>query len=79
VPEASPRAACPGQLWKLPHALNHIGLTVPDIFSAIDWYGDVLGFTRVMGPMDHSRFGYLRVPDPAAAWVELALFMSWIQ
>jgi catechol 2,3-dioxygenase-like lactoylglutathione lyase family enzyme len=33
-----------------PRALNHIGLTVPDIFAAIDWYGEVLGFTHVMGP-----------------------------
>ena len=33
-----------------PRALNHIGITVPDIWGAIDWYGDVFGFTRVMGP-----------------------------
>ena len=30
--------------------VNHIGLTVPDIFAAIDWYRDVLGFTHIMGP-----------------------------
>jgi catechol 2,3-dioxygenase-like lactoylglutathione lyase family enzyme len=34
----------------LPRAVNHIGLTVPDIFAAIDWYGAVLGFTHLMGP-----------------------------
>jgi len=33
-----------------PRALNHIGLTVPDIHAAIDWYGRVLGFRRIMGP-----------------------------
>lgn len=33
-----------------PRALNHIGLTVPDIYPAIDWYSEVLGFTLLMGP-----------------------------
>jgi catechol 2,3-dioxygenase-like lactoylglutathione lyase family enzyme len=33
-----------------PRALNHIGLTVPDIHAAIDWYGRVFGFRRIMGP-----------------------------
>lgn len=33
-----------------PLALNHVGLTVPDIFGAIDWYGRVLGATHIMGP-----------------------------
>jgi predicted enzyme related to lactoylglutathione lyase len=31
-------------------ALNHIGLTVPDIFAAIDWYGELFGTTHIMGP-----------------------------
>jgi catechol 2,3-dioxygenase-like lactoylglutathione lyase family enzyme len=31
-------------------AINHIGLTVPDVFAAIDWYRDVLGFRHIMGP-----------------------------
>ncbi len=31
-------------------ALNHVGITVPDIFAAIDWYGEVFGFTHIMGP-----------------------------
>jgi catechol 2,3-dioxygenase-like lactoylglutathione lyase family enzyme len=31
-------------------AVNHIGLTVPHIFEAIDWYTRVLGFVHVMGP-----------------------------
>jgi catechol 2,3-dioxygenase-like lactoylglutathione lyase family enzyme len=33
-----------------PIALNHIGITVPDIHAAIDWYGRVFGFRRIMGP-----------------------------
>jgi catechol 2,3-dioxygenase-like lactoylglutathione lyase family enzyme len=33
-----------------PHVINHIGLTVPDIFAAIDWYRDILGFRHIMGP-----------------------------
>ena len=30
-----------------PRAFNHIGLTVPDIERAIDWYGQVLGFELI--------------------------------
>jgi catechol 2,3-dioxygenase-like lactoylglutathione lyase family enzyme len=33
-----------------PRALNHVGITVPDIFAAIDWYGAVLGASHIMGP-----------------------------
>ncbi len=33
-----------------PRALNHIGMTVPDIEAAIAWYGEVLGFRLIMGP-----------------------------
>jgi Lactoylglutathione lyase and related lyases len=33
-----------------PLALNHVGITVPDIFAAIDWYADVFGFSHIMGP-----------------------------
>jgi catechol 2,3-dioxygenase-like lactoylglutathione lyase family enzyme len=40
-----------------PRAVNHIGVTVPDIFAAIDWYRDVLGLTHIMGP---------RVLEPAS-------------
>ena len=31
-------------------AINHIGVTVPDIHAAIDWYGEVFGFRCIMGP-----------------------------
>lgn len=31
-------------------ALNHVGLTVPDIGAAIDWYVALFGFTHIMGP-----------------------------
>jgi len=30
-----------------PLALNHIGMTVPDIDHAIDWYGSVMGFRLI--------------------------------
>jgi catechol 2,3-dioxygenase-like lactoylglutathione lyase family enzyme len=33
-----------------PLAVNHVGITVPDIFAAIDWYSDVFGCTHLMGP-----------------------------
>ncbi len=33
-----------------PLALNHVGITVPDVYAAIDWYGDVFGCTHIMGP-----------------------------
>jgi hypothetical protein len=29
-------------------AFNHVGLTVPDIFAAIDWYGKVFEATHIM-------------------------------
>jgi catechol 2,3-dioxygenase-like lactoylglutathione lyase family enzyme len=41
-----------------PLAFNHAGVTVPDIFAAIAWYRDVLGFTPIMGP---------RLLEPASA------------
>ncbi|OBH02359.1 VOC family protein [Mycobacterium sp. E3247] len=31
-------------------AINHVGVTVPDIHAAIGWYGTVLGFRCIMGP-----------------------------
>lgn len=34
----------------VPLALNHVGLTVPDIFAAIDWYGRLFGASHIMGP-----------------------------
>ncbi len=33
-----------------PRALNHVGLTVPDIERAIAWYGEMFGFRLIMGP-----------------------------
>jgi predicted enzyme related to lactoylglutathione lyase len=41
-----------------PARLNHAGITVPDIWAAIDWYSQVFGCTRIMGP---------RVLEPAHA------------
>jgi catechol 2,3-dioxygenase-like lactoylglutathione lyase family enzyme len=31
-------------------AINDVGMTVPDVFAAIDWYERVFGFTLIMGP-----------------------------
>jgi predicted enzyme related to lactoylglutathione lyase len=31
-------------------SVNHVGLTVPDIFGAIDWYHEAFGFRCIMGP-----------------------------
>lgn len=35
-----------------PRAVNHVGLAVPDLRAAIDWYGKVLGFELFAGPFD---------------------------
>ena len=35
---------------RTPLALNHVGITVPDIFAAIDWYCELFGCTHIMGP-----------------------------
>ncbi|MEV3874219.1 VOC family protein [Streptomyces sp. NPDC049906] len=32
--------------------VNHIGVTVPDVHAAIDWYGEVFGFRCIMGPRE---------------------------
>lgn len=37
---------------QLPLALNHVGVTVPDVFSAVDWYCDVFGMTVLMPPRE---------------------------
>ncbi len=34
----------------VPLAFNHVGITVPNIFDAIDWYGRIFGATHIMGP-----------------------------
>lgn len=35
-----------------PRGLAHVGMTVPDIEAAMDWYEDVLGFEPIMGPVE---------------------------
>lgn len=35
---------------EVPLALNHVGVTVPDVFAAIDWYRDVFGMRLLMPP-----------------------------
>ncbi len=46
-----------------PRILTHVGVTVTDIQAAIDWYGDVLGFPLLFGPVDlvadDSHFGMI--------------------
>jgi len=37
---------------KYPKNINHVGLTVPDLDKAVDWYQNVLGFTVLMGPYE---------------------------
>lgn len=43
--------------------LNHVGVSVPDIHAAIDWYGRVFGYTVIAEPVevrnDGSHFGEL--------------------
>ncbi|MEZ0382749.1 MULTISPECIES: VOC family protein [Mycobacteriaceae] len=39
-------------------AINHVGLTVPDIHAAIDWYGAVFGFRCIMGPRELTAAGH---------------------
>jgi predicted enzyme related to lactoylglutathione lyase len=33
-----------------PLSVNHVGITVPDVFGAIDWYGQVFSLRCIMGP-----------------------------
>lgn len=34
-----------------PHVITHVGLTVPDIEAAVQWYTDILGFVVLMPPV----------------------------
>lgn len=38
-----------------PRALTHVGLTVPDITEAMEWYERVIGFDVVAGPVTVDR------------------------
>lgn len=35
-----------------PRAINHVGLTVPDLEMAIEWYSKVLGFRLIKSPSE---------------------------
>jgi catechol 2,3-dioxygenase-like lactoylglutathione lyase family enzyme len=35
-----------------PRGLAHVGVTVPEIEAALEWYEDVLGFETIMGPVE---------------------------
>ncbi|MHA1566712.1 MAG: VOC family protein [Alphaproteobacteria bacterium] len=45
------------------HCINHVGVSVPDIEAAMNWYGRVFGFTAIAQPVevrnDGSHFGNL--------------------
>lgn len=45
------------------HCINHVGVSVPDIGAAMEWYGRVFGFTVIAEPVevrnDDSHFGNL--------------------
>lgn len=54
-------------------AVNHVGLTVPDLFGAIDWYSKVFGFRLIMGPRELSGRGHSEAssalgPSFVTAW-----------
>jgi predicted enzyme related to lactoylglutathione lyase len=56
-----------------PCAINHVGVTVPDVFAAIDWYGKVFGFRCIMGPRllesaGHREAGSSLGPSFRRAW-----------
>lgn len=42
-------------------AFNHVGVGVPDIEKAISWYGEILGFRPISGPVE------VRIDGPAGA------------
>ena len=37
---------------RYPRGVAHVGVTVPDIEAALEWYEDVLGFETIMGPVE---------------------------
>lgn len=39
-------------LERPPAPINHIGITVPDIDAAVEWYQDVLGFSVISPPAE---------------------------
>ena len=36
----------------VPIAVNHIGVGVADVYAAIAWYGNVMGFRLISGPVE---------------------------
>lgn len=44
-----------------PRAMNHVGINVPDIYAAVEWYRDILGCDLLVPPgqakYDGSHFG----------------------
>lgn len=44
-----------------PASVGHVGVTVPDVDAAVEWYSRALGWTLLMGPVD------VTVADPRVA------------
>ncbi len=58
---------------EVPLALNHVGVTVPDVFAAIDWYAEVFGMRLLMPPRVlerpvHAEAGAALGPRFRTAW-----------
>ena len=57
----------------VPLAINHVGITVPDVFAAIDWYTDVFSMSvllapRVLEPGTHAEAASALGPRFRKAW-----------
>lgn len=53
--------------------MNHVGITVPDVFAAIDWYGEVFGTSvllppRMLEPATHAESASALGPRFRKAW-----------
>jgi catechol 2,3-dioxygenase-like lactoylglutathione lyase family enzyme len=62
-----------GGVGGYPCAFTHIGLSVPSVDDAVEWYVNVLGFTLLAGPDSVSR------DDGHAAQAAAAVFGPWFQ
>lgn len=57
-----------------PRSFAHVGLTVPDIEAAVEWYTDVLGWTHLKGPRSvrgNEGFGGKRATDLLGEFEEM--------
>lgn len=57
-----------------PRSLAHVGITVPDIADAIDWYQEVFGWTLLKEPrtaVGHEGYGGTRAVDVLGEFSEM--------